>query len=247
MQLAATSPGSGTGTWTTTSTGVTIESPNDFNTTVTGLITGVYTFVWTLDNGSCGTTSDEVVIDYESAPVAVDDQLSVDFAGSGTILVTTNDDVPGDFTILDNSTPNNGTVAHLGDGEFSYTARNNFAGVDSFTYTICSVICPDDCSTATVYVNVGENAECAVPTIITPNNDAYNDEFVVPCLATDQFPNNEVSIFNQWGDEIFNASPYMNNWNGTYNGADSPVGTYFYVIEFGNGEPAQSGFIVLER
>jgi len=247
VQLSAGVPASGSGTWSTVDAGVTIISPNLNNTMLTGLETGVYTLVWTLDNGACGVTTDEVVIIYEAAPVAVDDELSVDFAGTNSLDVTANDDVPGDYTIVVSSTPTNGSVADLGNGELEYTAFSNFAGSDSFTYTICSVTCPDECSTATVLLDVGANALCEVPTIITPNNDGVNDEFVVPCLATDQYPNNIVSIFNEWGDEVFNATPYRNNWRGTYNGEDLPVGTYFYVIQFGNGEENQSGFILIER
>lgn len=247
LQLSASAPASGTGTWSTADAGVTFVSPNLFNTMITGLTTGIYTLVWTVDNGACGTTSDEIVIDYEAAPVAVDDQLTVDFAGSNSIDVTVNDDIPGDFTIVDFSLPANGSINDLGGGLLEYTAFGSFAGADAFTYTICSDVCPNECSTATVLLDVGANAQCTVPTIITPNNDGVNDDFVVPCLATDQFPNNIVSIFNEWGDEVFNSSPYRNNWKGTYNGEDLPVGTYFYVIQFGAGEENQSGFIIIER
>ena len=247
VQLSAGSPASGNGTWSTTDTDITIISPNQSNTMITGLSTGIYTLVWTLDNGACGITSDEVVIDYEAAPVAVDDLLSVDFAGTNAIDVTVNDDIPGDYTIVVSSTPTNGSVGDLGNGQLEYTAFSNFAGSDSFTYTICSVVCPDECSTGTVVLEVGANALCNVPTIITPNNDGVNDELVVPCLSTDQYPNNIVSIFNEWGDEVYNATPYRNNWRGTYNGEDLPVGTYFYVIQFGSGEANQSGFIIIER
>ncbi len=247
LTLAATETDAGTGTWTTTDGGVVIENPSSHNSTVTGLTTGVYTFVWTLDNGACGITSDEVVVDYEATPIAVDDLLSVDFAGTNSLDVTTNDDTPGDYTITNFSTPTYGSISDLGNGVLEYTAFVNYAGEDSFTYTICSVDCPDECTEGTVRVTVGADALCTVPTIITPNNDGVNDEFIVPCLATDEYPNNIVSIFNEWGDEVFNASPYQNNWRGTYNGDDLPVGTYFYVIQFGNGEENQSGFIIIER
>ncbi len=247
IQLGADDPASGTGTWTTTDPNAVIISPNAYNSMVTDLTTGIYTFTWTLDNGACGTTIDEVTIDYELAPVAVNDALVVPFAGQASIDVTANDDVPGDYTMILESTPSYGAVNDLGNGTYVFTAVPNFAGVDSFMYTICSAVCPDECSSAIVSISIGEDAACIVPTIFTPNGDGVNDDFVVPCLATDRFPNNEVSIFNQWGDEVFNSSPYQNNWFGTYNGEDLPVGTYYYVIEFGNGEGNQSGFIHLER
>lgn len=247
VELEAVATTSGAGFWSTTNTELTIIDPNNRRTAVEGLTTGIYTFVWTLDNGACGITIDSIEIDYESAPTAVDDILSVSFAGENSIDVTINDDAPGGFTVKLLSNAVYGTVTNPSGSDFLYTSTSVYAGEDSFTYEICSEICPDECSTGTVRVNVGEDALCTVPTIFTPNGDGVNDDFVVPCLASDRFSDNIVSIFNQWGDQVFRSQPYTNNWQGTYDGQDLPVGTYFYVIEFGNGEAVQSGFIVLER
>jgi len=55
-------------------------------------------------------------------------------------------------------------------------------------------------------------------------------------------------IYNQWGDQVFHAQPYNNDWQGTYNGDDLPVGTYYYVIDLNDGTTPQFvGFLVLER
>jgi gliding motility-associated-like protein len=247
VELEALATTSGTGTWSSPNSDVDFEDANNRRTTVSGLETGVYTFVWTLDNGPCGITVDSVEVEYEAAPIAVDDILSVTFGGQNMIDVTINDNISGDFTISLLSNATKGSVTNPSGSEFIYIATAVFAGVDSFSYLLCSEICPSECTEATVRVIVGENAECTVPTIFTPNEDGINDEFVVPCLATDKFPTNVVSIFNQWGDQVFRGAPYANNWKGTYDGQDLPVGTYFYVIEFGNGESVQSGFLVLER
>jgi len=56
-----------------------------------------------------------------------------------------------------------------------------------------------------------------------------------------------VFVVNQYGDEVFAASPYQNDWRGTFNGEELPVGTYYYVIEFGSGRAPQAGFVILER
>ncbi|MFT4666295.1 MAG: gliding motility-associated-like protein [Polaribacter sp.] len=247
VELEALVTSFGAGTWSTVNSGLTILEPNNRRTTVEGLVTGIYTFVWTLDNGSCGITLDSIEIDYESVPVAMDDELAVSFAGESTIDVTVNDDTPGGFIIALLTNSVHGVVTNPSGSDFQYTSTSVFVGIDSFSYEICSEVCPDECSSATVLVNVGEDALCTVPTIFTPNEDGVNDDFVIPCLASDRFPGNVVSVFNQWGDQIFRSAPYTNNWKGTYDGQDSPVGTYFYVIEFGNGEAVQSGFIVLER
>lgn len=51
------------------------------------------------------------------------------------------------------------------------------------------------------------------------------------------FPDNELLIYNRWGNEIFKASPYLGNWNCTVKGKtkkdpDTLIesGTYFYIF-----------------
>jgi gliding motility-associated-like protein len=42
-----------------------------------------------------------------------------------------------------------------------------------------------------------------------------------------------VQIFNRWGNLVYSASPYLNNWNGRQEGNSEtmPAATYFYLIE----------------
>ena len=90
---------------------------------------------------------------------------------------------------------------------------------------------------------------CEVPTIFTPNNDGVNDAFIVPCLFDDTvYPNSQLIVVNRWGDEVYRSTlPYKNDWMGTYNGEDLPVGTYFYILDLGNGQPAVSSFFLIQR
>ncbi|MCB0642899.1 MAG: gliding motility-associated C-terminal domain-containing protein, partial [Phaeodactylibacter sp.] len=60
-------------------------------------------------------------------------------------------------------------------------------------------------------------------------------------------PDNKVSIFNQWGDEVYQAAPYGNDWKGTYDGEDLPTGTYFFIVNLGDGSGPRTGFLVLQR
>lgn len=63
----------------------------------------------------------------------------------------------------------------------------------------------------------------------SPNGDGKNDYFVIDYI--DQFPNNEVEIYNRWGDQLFYSKGYGQPWDGTYKGQPVPVGTYYYVIK----------------
>ncbi len=246
-QLNAETPGSGIGTWSTVEPGITFSDANDPQTEIFGLQNGIYLFTWTLDNGVCGTTTDNVELEYEIEPQAFDDEFSVNYSSSANFNVLNNDFIQAPVEVQISMAPVNGTAEHLGNGVFSFTANSSFTGTDEFTYRVCSQLCEDVCSEATVSLRIGDDVECVAPTIFTPNNDGINDAFIIPCLATGNYPDNSVSIFNQWGDQVFHASPYMNDWQGTYNGQDLPVGTYYFVVKYHRDQPHVAGFLVLER
>ena len=89
------------------------------------------------------------------------------------------------------------------------------------------------------------------PTVFTPNGDGVNDRFIIKDI--DKFPTNSIKLFNRWGNLVFEASPYQNNWNGyqqsatTAESAELPVGTYFYILDLGDGSAVKKGFVYLNR
>jgi len=79
----------------------------------------------------------------------------------------------------------------------------------------------------------------AVPNTITPNGDGKNDFFMVPVIEQqpDAYPNSEIIIFNRWGDIVYQAAPYENDWNGNNNTGNPIVeGTYYYVLRLDTRE-----------
>ena len=62
---------------------------------------------------------------------------------------------------------------------------------------------------------------------------------------------NKVSIYNRWCSQVSEVANY-NNDNNVFkglnlNGGELPSGTYFYKIEFNNGQPTKTGYLVLKR
>lgn len=96
----------------------------------------------------------------------------------------------------------------------------------------------------------GSSEPCSVSIFngISPNGDGNNDVFIIDNI--DGFPNNRVEIYNRWGQKLFEASKYNNAdiaWKGTIkNSAEiAPAGTYFYIIDLGNGSKPIKGWLEL--
>lgn len=66
--LSANTPTVGTGAWTLVSGSGTITSPNSSSSGVTGLGIGANVFRWTISNGVCATSTDDVVITRNALP-----------------------------------------------------------------------------------------------------------------------------------------------------------------------------------
>jgi gliding motility-associated-like protein len=64
---------------------------------------------------------------------------------------------------------------------------------------------------------------------ITPNSDGTNDVWIIDYI--EQYPDNVVEIYNRWGELLFHADGYQQNWDGTYNGKKLPIGTYYFIID----------------
>ncbi len=71
---------------------------------------------------------------------------------------------------------------------------------------------------------------------ITPNGDGHNDKWEIDGIT--KFPENDVTLFNRWGDKVWYGKNYDNVnvvWDGkNTNGAFLTDATYFYVIELDN-------------
>jgi gliding motility-associated-like protein len=64
---------------------------------------------------------------------------------------------------------------------------------------------------------------------VSPNGDGKNDTWQVPCLQ--YFPNT-LQIINRWGQTIYTATNYNNDFDGTSEGKEQPDGTYYYIVQF---------------
>lgn len=69
----------------------------------------------------------------------------------------------------------------------------------------------------------------------SPNGDNTNDVLEFDGLSI--FPDNHLTIFNRWGNVVFEKRGYQRDdvrWDGTRNGEELPAATYYYILEFGD-------------
>ncbi|WP_242457854.1 gliding motility-associated C-terminal domain-containing protein [Pedobacter sp. BS3] len=95
-----------------------------------------------------------------------------------------------------------------------------------------------------ISVDKKEIGNLQIPNVFTPNGDGKNDAFVIPGL--ENYPENELTIINRWGNHVYEQKNYQNRWTGE--GLNE--GTYFYVLrvkDTSDNWQAYKGYVTLLR
>lgn len=239
-QITAALPAGSTGVWSS-KTGASIEMPNDFVTEVFSLKVGRNVFVWTLSKPQCPNySSDSLIITREEPPVANNDQVVLESGLRRLALnVVQNDQLNTTTGTLVKviASPKIGRIDSIAGPVVAYAIAPRLFGTDGFTYQLCNQACPTLCDTASVQIDVKFDPEAArepVANTITPNGDGTNDELrfeILDFADPEFFPDNEIIIFNRWGNIVFKARPYNNDWRGQNSvGQELPHATYYYIL-----------------
>lgn len=208
--------------------------------TVTDLGDG-FSLIWTLSTRDCPDySSDTIVLGSGLQLVAINDTLSqFDGEGFGSINLLDNDELTGDVIIRIITAPEFGVFDLDPAGLFTLQIDPCLMEETLVEYEIRSVDCEALLSTATLFIrSTLDNAEIKY-NAISPNGDGMNDLFVFDQIerCPVMFPEREIIIFNRWGDVIFEASPYNNDWDGRNSkGGLVPEGTYYYLLRLNVGE-----------
>ncbi len=141
-------------------------------------------------------------------------------------------------------------------GALSSTSPANFVSAPILTSDAYQVTVHDQYACNRVVLSGSTpcdfDTEVFVPQSFSPNGDNINDVLIIPGI--EGFPGNTISIFNRWGNVVYKAAGYDNGgvrWDGSSPdaviGGNAPSGTYFYVLELGEGIEPLTGYIHLNR
>ena len=182
------------------------------------------TYVYTVTN-TCGTSTSELTVNLNSAPNA----------GETSILTTCNSSSSTNLLTIMNGAPESGGAwsPQLNSGTDLFDPSVDPMG--EYTYTVTN-----GCgSNSTVVTTTDEGADCEmhiyVPNVFSPDANGENDVLYVRGKGVESIT---ISIFNRWGQLIFQSSSLDEGWDGTYGGKPVNAGVFVYVLkgEFSNGD-----------
>jgi gliding motility-associated-like protein len=135
---------------------------------------------------------------------------------------------------------NNGIVT------INYSSLPDYKGNDELTITVCDT--GGRCRTTTISVEVG--ADPVIYSGFSPNGDGVNDWFHIQFVPK----GTQVSIYNRWGDVIFETDDYDNDDSSkrfegkNKNGTEVISGSYFYKIKYPDPQlRVKTGYLLLNR
>ncbi|MEZ4959771.1 MAG: gliding motility-associated C-terminal domain-containing protein [Saprospiraceae bacterium] len=193
------------------------------------------------DAGICDTTYIHVTViddDFALLPDSLCTTKNIPITGE----VLLNDIIPDSIvsmTIL--AQPQNGSVILNGDGTINYVPEEDYCNddgpLDQFSYQVCTAF---GCQSTLVFVKVSCDG-LIVYNGFSPNGDGVNDFFKIDGIGA--YPNHNIMVFNRWGNKVFQTKNYRNDWDGYWQGKRLPFGTYFYLIDLGDGSKWLSGYL----
>jgi gliding motility-associated-like protein len=118
------------------------------------------------------------------------------------------------------------------------------------TYTVVAEN-ENGCSASlTIPVSVTPRYDVYIPNVFSPNGDGAND-FLTYYGNQAAIKQVQFSVFNRWGEKVFESSGIHFQWDGQYRGNPLPVGVYTYQARFvfvnNYSTPLYSGSVTLLR
>jgi gliding motility-associated-like protein len=87
-----------------------------------------------------------------------------------------------------------------------------------------------------------------IPSAFTPDMNGSNDLFrPVPTNAAVRLQ--DFSVYNRWGERVYQTINFAEGWDGTYKALPADVGVYYYTVTYaiGHKQYTEKGDVTLVR
>lgn len=203
----------------------TVAQPNP---EFTGIAEGNHTIAVTDDNG-CSADTSVAVVAYDSVHVAFDStEIKINIGQQVTLSPTIEPANPGYNYSWEPST-----------GLSCTTCETPVASPIITTPYELTVYDENGCRySETIIIKVDNELILVVPNAFTPNGDGVNDYLYVYGISLLSI---EFSVFNRWGEKLWETNNLSEGWDGTYRNKALPPDVYVYYVdaEFTDGQKKQ--------
>ncbi len=233
-------------------------------TTISSGTAGVLTYSWNFDDGNKNNIKDPTYVYLSSGTyyVTLKATISGGQCSDSTTKAITIYDLPK-VSLIGDTTVSKGVSIYLNvsasEGNYTWSPLDGINNPLSSSVIIkpeksedyvFSVTDKRGCvASDTIKVTVNDDfnlvgIDNTLSNIITPDGNGKNDTWVIDNITS--YPDNTVMIFNRWGQEVFKARNYQNNWGGTSKAGDQlPDGTYYFVVTFENSSVVHKGTLTI--
>ncbi len=255
LSLTASGGTAGEYRWYTDPTGGIAIPGETSGTYITPVLNTSATYYVSINTGLCESPRSPVTAMFCNRPPSIDPvAITATTGGITTVpllgLIHDPDNNVDSSSLNIVASPQSGALATI-DASFNLTLNYegiSFSGVEAITIGICDLGLL--CSQQVFFINV--SGDVVIFNAVSPNGDGKNDYWHIQNIdALADFKENRVSIFNRWGDIVFETENY-DNVNRLFKGLNTrggelPTGTYFYRIEFESGLDTKTGYLSLRR
>lgn len=211
----------------------TLDSIHKLNPTVSPYYTTNYTVVG-LDSNNCVDSTSVLVTVLPRAVLYLPDTLSI-YPGDSVQLEPTGNGIY--YTWFPGSGLSNTKIAN----PYAKPSINTTYKVTTVTDMGCKM-------QDSVYIMVSPDSEIDMPNAFTPGRGNENSTYKVAHLGKATLTS--LTLFNRWGEKVFETTNIDNGWDGNLNGTPQPMGVYVYVLKaktFKGQEFTKSGNFTLIR
>jgi gliding motility-associated-like protein len=188
-------------------------SPYSNTQTINATASGYYSVTVAYPNSPC--------VDVDTVHVKVIPDPYFNIGPDTTICV---------FQLLDLEGPTNAPYTYM--WYFNGTPTQNITS--SFSLNLAAgnppvpgtyMLAVTGCNTVSDAMNLDvKPCDLTIPNVITPNDDQANETFIIKGL--ENYPGSRLTIFNRWGNKVFESTDYQNDWNGE----GHHDGVYYYIL-----------------